>query len=244
MASQYPPTVRSRIASDNDRSSSEFHTWSPQVLRIALIDRQRLARECFVSAALIAQPLLAITPFENVEIFAKVNSGAFDLTLYIDRGHGTSDIRDLSLIIRHVPPKRLLIVASETSVESVPLLKEFESRSGFVIQAMNASLQLVISSLFILRYRGTDDLVPHESRIVPRTPQPDLVGAGEGATLTDRERAVLALVRQGHSNKEIAQALLMSISTVKVHVRHLLQKTQSNNRIQLILPRNRHQGPA
>jgi DNA-binding NarL/FixJ family response regulator len=51
-------------------------------------------------------------------------------------------------------------------------------------------------------------------------------GADEpfGAMLTSRERQVFALVRQGHSNKEIATALSIAESTVKNHVHHLLDK--------------------
>lgn len=45
-----------------------------------------------------------------------------------------------------------------------------------------------------------------------------------GTVLTDREREVLGLLRQGYSNAEIARALWIENSTAKVHVRHILRK--------------------
>jgi LuxR family transcriptional regulator, maltose regulon positive regulatory protein len=42
--------------------------------------------------------------------------------------------------------------------------------------------------------------------------------------LTDREREVLALLRRGLSNRQIAQTLWITESTAKVHVRHIFDK--------------------
>jgi DNA-binding NarL/FixJ family response regulator len=42
--------------------------------------------------------------------------------------------------------------------------------------------------------------------------------------LTDREREVLALLAQGQTNRQIAQALTITPNTVKKHVDHVLQK--------------------
>jgi DNA-binding NarL/FixJ family response regulator len=42
--------------------------------------------------------------------------------------------------------------------------------------------------------------------------------------LTAREGEVLALVRRGHNNKEVARALGISVGTVKAHMRGLLSK--------------------
>ena len=48
--------------------------------------------------------------------------------------------------------------------------------------------------------------------------------------LTQRESALLELMVQGLSNKEIAQALSLSENTVKYHVKHILQKLGVQNR--------------
>jgi DNA-binding NarL/FixJ family response regulator len=50
---------------------------------------------------------------------------------------------------------------------------------------------------------------------------------------SQRERDVLALIRQGLSNRDIAERLFISERTVKSHVNRLLQKFQMKNRVQL-----------
>jgi DNA-binding NarL/FixJ family response regulator len=54
----------------------------------------------------------------------------------------------------------------------------------------------------------------------------------ETRTLTNRERQVLGCLREGKSNKEIAQALNIAEPTVKNHVHHLLEKLDVTTRAQ------------
>ena len=60
-------------------------------------------------------------------------------------------------------------------------------------------------------------------------------GAGELAGLTGREREILRLVAIGLTNREICDRLWVSMPTVKTHVSHLLAKTGSRDRVQLVL---------
>ena len=53
--------------------------------------------------------------------------------------------------------------------------------------------------------------------------------------LTGRERAVLVLVAEGRSNKEIADALVISERTARTHVSHVLRKLQLTSRTQAAL---------
>ena len=52
--------------------------------------------------------------------------------------------------------------------------------------------------------------------------------------LTPQEQRVLALLAQGASNREIATALMIGLTTVKSHVSHLLRKLGVTTRIQAI----------
>jgi LuxR family transcriptional regulator, maltose regulon positive regulatory protein len=53
--------------------------------------------------------------------------------------------------------------------------------------------------------------------------------------LTERERDILALLAQGRPNRQIADALFISVGTVKGHVNHILSKLDVQNRTQAFL---------
>ncbi len=56
------------------------------------------------------------------------------------------------------------------------------------------------------------------------------VGDGVGENLTPREREVLALIAAGMSNQEIAEGLVLSVGTVRLHVSNILSKLDAPNR--------------
>jgi len=53
---------------------------------------------------------------------------------------------------------------------------------------------------------------------------------GKDNNLTDRETEVLALVATGATDKEIAKQLVISLNTVKTHMRNILSKLHVNTR--------------
>ena len=53
--------------------------------------------------------------------------------------------------------------------------------------------------------------------------------------LTDREREILQLIAQGHSNSEIAERLLLRTKTVQNHVSNIFSKLQVADRAQAIV---------
>jgi RNA polymerase sigma factor (sigma-70 family) len=53
------------------------------------------------------------------------------------------------------------------------------------------------------------------------------------ATLTPRERQIVALVTQGQPNKQVARQLAVTEGTVKVHLHHIYRKLGVRNRTAL-----------
>jgi DNA-binding NarL/FixJ family response regulator len=68
-----------------------------------------------------------------------------------------------------------------------------------------------------------------------RSPTPDPLEA-----LSAREREVIGLLAQGLRNREIAERLVISETTVKTHVRHVLEKLRFRNRAEAAAFAARH----
>ena len=58
--------------------------------------------------------------------------------------------------------------------------------------------------------------------------------AGLVDPLNPRELEVLRLIAEGYSNREIADRLVLGVSTVKTHINHLFQKLDVSSRTQAI----------
>jgi NarL family two-component system response regulator LiaR len=61
-----------------------------------------------------------------------------------------------------------------------------------------------------------------------------------GHDLTERERTVLALMVEGLNNTEIAAKLVVSPSTIKSHVSHILRKLDVASRTEAVALAVRH----
>jgi DNA-binding NarL/FixJ family response regulator len=59
-------------------------------------------------------------------------------------------------------------------------------------------------------------------------------GADPYDALTDREKQVLKLVAEGHSNKEVAEVLGISVKTAMSHREHVMEKLGVHNRTELM----------
>jgi two-component system NarL family response regulator len=68
--------------------------------------------------------------------------------------------------------------------------------------------------------------------LMRRVHDEEQAGGLAGANLSSREIEVLALLSAGRSNQEIADALMISTSTVRHHISNILLKLQVENRVQ------------
>ncbi len=68
----------------------------------------------------------------------------------------------------------------------------------------------------------------------PKLLENNLKSLTAAASITDREREVLLLVRDGLSNRDIAAELCITTGTVKTHLAHIYDKLEVNNRIQAV----------
>jgi DNA-binding NarL/FixJ family response regulator len=99
--------------------------------------------------------------------------------------------------------------------------------------SLNLTSEELVSRLHMLA-RG-DFVISHE--LAPKMDKQMVVVRGESERetredLSERELEVLTLVSRGATNREIAESLTITENTVKVHLRHILEKLDLRNRQQ------------
>ena len=55
-----------------------------------------------------------------------------------------------------------------------------------------------------------------------------------GGILSAREREILQMLADGNSNREVSERLVVSVETVKTHVKHILAKLEAEHRTQAV----------
>jgi len=70
-------------------------------------------------------------------------------------------------------------------------------------------------------------------RLAARTRSDDVVADGDLKRLTDREQEVARLIARGYSNRQIADALVLTTGTVANHVARILEKLECSSRVQI-----------
>jgi DNA-binding NarL/FixJ family response regulator len=128
--------------------------------------------------------------------------------------------------------------------------------SGFLLKDTDAArlvdaVRVIAAGDAIVDPRVTRRLLDRFSQRLPGSVRHD--GSTEAcceqlACLTDREAEVLALVARGLSNAEIATELVVTETTIKTHVHHLLTKLGARDRVQLVIlaydAQNKNRSPA
>jgi DNA-binding NarL/FixJ family response regulator len=145
--------------------------------------------------------------------------------------------------------------SADTSATRVLILTTFDldeyvyaalhaGASGFLLKSTEpgqllTAIRVIAAGDALLAPSVTRRLVEEFAhRPPPPRPAPPPAGRGQVAslaTVTAREREVLALIATGLSNTEIAERLFISEATAKTHVAHLLAKLSARDRVHLVI---------
>jgi len=99
---------------------------------------------------------------------------------------------------------------------------------GYLLKDVQAD---EIAEAIRLSYAGQSILSPEATQALMRAASQQ---GSLGYDLSDREREVLALMVKGYNNTEIAKHLVVSLSTIKHHVSHILSKLDAINRAEAV----------
>ncbi|HYM02617.1 MAG TPA: response regulator transcription factor [Stellaceae bacterium] len=204
---------------------------------VAVIDTSRLRRECLKLALAHYSPQWQIAEFASAdEVLRLVEAGEhFDLVLLGAATAEHIDIRQIEALRQACPEVPAVIVAESGNPQRARQILNAGAR-GFLpaslsVKVVMGALDLVLAGGVYVPSTLIDTAAPRPSE---REPQADH-RAEPWSELTRRQRDVLVLISQGKSNKLIADALAMSESTVKAHVKQIIKRLHVSNRTQAAL---------
>lgn len=205
-------------------------------IKILLIEDNRLLREG-ITALINKQPdMMVVSTVGNGENIIELATKVKPDIVLLDLGlRSRNSLFIVKLIKNHFQETKIIVM------DLVPLQADvFEfvqaGVSGFTLKDIN-----VTEFLRTIRIvsKGTQVLPPHLtgslfSQIVEHAvngSKPSMLE--ESVRMTKRERQVINLIADGHTNKEIAQTLHLSTHTVKSHVHNILEKLSLSTRVQI-----------
>ena len=203
-------------------------------IRVLVADDQSMVRAGF---------RMLLADQEGIEVVAEASNGLeavaqaarFDPTVVL------MDIRMPELdgleasrrILQHNPGARVLILTTFDLDEYIYEALQ-GGASGFVLkddppEQLIGAVRTVAAGDALLSPTVTRRVI-EQFTTKPRQERP-----AELDELTAREREIFVLIAQGLSNAEIAERLVISDTTVKTHVTHILQKLRLRDRVQAVV---------
>ena len=194
---------------------------------LAIVDQSRLRSDCLKLALGMQPRRWRVADVATVsELMQQVRQGEeFDVILLGGSTCSQIDLVDLSSLAAAVPHTPILVAADCDDPERAHKILRAGAR-GFL--PASHSLKILIGALERVRTGGT--YVP-----LTLTEAAPLAERGPWRALTRRQCDVLVLIAEGKANKLIADALNMSESTVKAHVKQIIRRLNVANRTQAAL---------
>lgn len=168
----------------------------------------------------------AATGREALEMVERLQPDIVLMDIYMPDGDGLQALRQIR---ERFPRVRVVMLTSSENDEHLYQAVQ-HGAAGYLLKNLDAGeLFDLIDSATQGEAAMTREMAARLLKnVARRTADPE---RGE-AVLTERELVVLRLVAVGASNQEIADKLVISINTVKTHIRSILDKLQLENRTQ------------
>jgi two-component system NarL family response regulator len=188
---------------------------------LMIVEDHHVVRQGFVALLRLVEGFEIVAEASNGEDALRLyEKHRPDVTLMDLRLPGMSGVETITRIRQRFPEAAIVVLTTFDGDEDIYRALQAGAR-GYLLKGMDSD-ELIESIRMV--HRG-------KSRIPPAVAE-RLAERFAGQELTTRETEVLRLIVAGKSNKEIAEALFISESTVKTHINNLLSKLGVTDRTQ------------
>ena len=210
------------------------------MIRVLLVDDQRLVREGLKSLLEIQPDITIVAEAENGKCaIEQFDQHRPDVVLMDVRMPIMDGVSATQYLTQHQPTVKVMILTTFDDDEFVADAMQVGAKGYLLKDTPSSELADAIRSI----HRGYTHMGPglFEKALSRSHPRQNQTSESESPIfqgLTPREREVLALIAEGKSNKEIAQALYISERTVKNHVNSILKSLNVRDRTQAAILAN------
>jgi DNA-binding NarL/FixJ family response regulator len=214
-----------------DRQTAHQPGGTNEVIRIVVVDDDDLVRSG-LAAILDLEPDIEVVGqgADGIDVPALVARNRPDVVLMDVRMPRVDGIAATARLTERPDGPAVVVITTFESDDAVHDALLAGAR-GFVLKRARPE-ELLAAVRTVAR---TDSLVfPDAIRRIATTRR-TTIKAAWAHRLTARERDVLTHVARGQTNAEIAESLVVSVETVKSHLRSLLAKSGSRHRTELVV---------
>lgn len=207
-----------------------LHMSTASPIRVMLVDDHTVVRSGLAAFLLAYDDLELIAEAsdgeEAVRLCERVHPDVIVMDLIMPRMDGATATRTIR---ERYPEIQVLIL---TSFKEDALVQD-ALKAGAISYLLKNVTADELANAIRAAHRGRSTLAPEAAQVLIHA----ATHHGEfelGQDLTERERDVLNLMVKGLDNNEIANALIVSRSTVKFHVSNILSKLQASSRTEAV----------